>query len=151
MSINIYTEHLGLGDILVIHVPGVPIPQPRVNATNRGKHASVYTPDNGIAAFKAVTKLALRQVYGGPPIAKPLSVSCDFVFRRQSSKIWKTRPMPRYPHTGPKDGDNLLKGVYDALNGLLWDDDRWISKGDFSKEHAAGDEQPHVVIQVMLL
>lgn len=139
-------------------VPAIPVPQPRVKATRRGAHAGVYTPtktpsgkSNGVAEFKALVKLCASQAYRGSPLQGPLKVDCLFVFPRESSKFWKSKPTPRYPHTVKPDRDNLDKAVLDSLKGILFVDDAQVCAGELQKWRASGDEQPHVQITVQPL
>jgi Holliday junction resolvase RusA-like endonuclease len=144
-----------------IHVPAIPVAQPRARAGFRHGHVSVYTPDtigegenkraHPIHAFKATVRMAARDAYSGPPLTGPLRVDAFFVFPRQKSKTWKTKPMPRYWHTEKPDLDNVLKGALDALRGLMWIDDTQVCAGDIQKWRAAGDEQPHCVITISKL
>jgi Holliday junction resolvase RusA-like endonuclease len=101
-----------------------------------------------VAAFKATCRLAAQMAYSGPPLDCPLSVRLVFVMPRPSALQWKTRPMPRLPHAKKPDVDNLTKSVLDALTGLLWLDDAQIAACSIEKWIAAGDEQPHVEVEV---
>ena len=135
--------------MITLNVPGIPVAQPRVKATIRGKHAAVYTPTkNGIAVFKAGLKLAASQARTGGLITGPIRVDCVFVFPRQANRIWAKKPMPRYRKTSKPDIDNLQKAVLDALNGVLWTDDAQVCAGGVEKWHAAGDESPHTVVWI---
>lgn len=137
-------------------VPGVPVSQPRVKATIRGAHAGVYTPtktstgrSNGVAEFKAAIRLKAFEVLNGRALLQgPLRVDVQFVFPRQSNRIWKSKPMPRYRKVTKPDRDNLDKLLMDALTGVLWVDDNQVCDGRIEKWHAAGDEVPHVRICV---
>jgi len=136
-------------------VPGMPVAQPRIKATFRGGHAAVYTPtktsskkSNGIAEFKALIKLTASQAYSGALLSGPLKVDVVCVFRRQASKIWSKKPMPRYRHVTKPDRDNLDKAILDSLKGIIWYDDNQVCAGSIEKWHASGDEQPHVVIRI---
>lgn len=132
-------------------VPAIPVAQPRqrhriVSAGGR-TFASNYTPaKDPVNNFKATVRMAAAEVLQGPPLAGPLCVDMVFVFPRQKAKVWKSKPMPRYFHVGKPDRDNLAKSLQDALNGLAWVDDAQICAGSIEKYHAAGDEQPHVVV-----
>lgn len=138
-----------------MRVPGVPVAQPRVKAFSRGGHAGVYTPtkttkgaSNGVAEFKAAIRLMAAQQRSGGLMSGPLRVDLEFVFPRQSSRVWKSKPMPRYRKTTKPDRDNLDKLVMDALKGVLWIDDNQVCAGSIDKWHAAGGEPPHVLITV---
>lgn len=148
-------------------VPAVPVAQPRPRArVIKGKDGKVQAgihevktiknadgswKPHPIAAFKATVRMAVENLYTGPPLTGPLCVDLLFVFPRQKTKIWKTRPMPRYRHDTKPDRDNCDKSVLDALTGLLWVDDCQICDGRIQKWRASGDEQPHVEITVTQL
>ncbi len=55
----------------------------------------------------------------------PGHISCRLLFCYKSINLRKYPHLSRYK--GLCDGDNLEKAVWDALNGVLWDDDSWIS------------------------
>lgn len=140
-------------------VPCVPVAQPRPRAVKFGDRARMHEVthvkgEDGqrrphpIAAFKATVRLAAQQAYQGPPIAAPVRIDVQFVFPRESSKVWKTKPMPRYPHTVKPDRDNLDKAVLDALKGTVIIDDCQAYAGTIEKWRAAGDEQPHCVVSI---
>lgn len=136
----------------LITIPAVPVAQPRQRHTVRnirGKAMAVnYTPKNSpVTAYKAACMLAARSVIRSP-LTGPLRVDFMFVMPRPNSKIWKTKPMPREPHTGKGDWDNLAKSTCDALNGLAWRDDAQIYSATVEKWVAAGDELPRVEIRI---
>lgn len=56
--------------------------------------------------------------------------------------------MERVPHEKKPDLDNLAKSVLDALNGIVWRDDAQVASLSMSKQIAAGDECPGVLIRV---
>jgi Holliday junction resolvase RusA-like endonuclease len=115
-------------------------------------YAHNYTPtQDPVNVFKAVVKTVAAAAYKGPPLDGPLSVNVRFVMPRPQMKVWKKRPMPRYWHTGKPDHDNLSKAFQDSLNGLLWKDDSQICCSFVEKCVAAGDEQPHVEVEIRVL
>lgn len=140
--------------IISFTVPAVPVAQPRQRhrvATINGKAMALnYTPaKDPVNAYKAAVQMAAASAMAGmSPLAGPLLVDLIFVFPRPQAKVWKSKPMPRYFHTGKPDRDNLAKSTQDALNGLAWVDDAQICAGSIEKYHAAGDEQPHVRITI---
>lgn len=143
-------------------VPAVPVAQPRARATSRNGHASMYTPTtvkradgsrkaHPIVAFKATVRHALSEIYKGPPLDCSLRIELLFILPRRQGLIWKTKPMPRVPHTSTPDIDNLQKSVMDAMKGLAWRDDALVSEVIARKWIAAGDEQPRVEIKIEVL
>jgi Holliday junction resolvase RusA-like endonuclease len=147
-----------------IHVPAVPVAQPRPRATlaRGGKGARMHEvthikqadgtrKPHPIAAYKATVRHAVVEAYQGAPLEGPLSVAVLCVMPRNKAMRWKTKPTPRVRHTCTPDCDNLAKSTLDALKQLLWVDDAQIWQLTVEKWIAAGDEQPHVVISVSTL
>lgn len=144
---------------ITLVIPAVPVAQPRPRASSFGGRVRVHEvvsiksadgsrKPHPIAAFKATCRMAAQQAYSKEPLDGPLSVRLVFVMPRPTAMQWKTRPMPRLPHAKKPDVDNLAKSVFDALTGLLWLDDAQIAACSIEKWIAAGDEQPHVVVEV---
>lgn len=134
-------------------VPAVPVAQPRPRASVVCGHPSIRTADSKhpINSFKATVRLAASEAYRGPPMQGPVSLSLLFVMPRVRAKVWTTKPMPREWYTGSRDRDNLQKGLLDALNKLVWVDDRQVVTGPCDVVMASGYEQAHVVVVVETL
>jgi Holliday junction resolvase RusA-like endonuclease len=135
------------------------VAQPRVRATIRAGHAGVYTPGtirsadgsrkpHPIHQFKATVKLAAARQFAGPPLRGALTIDVLLLFPRPANLIWKTRPMPRIPHTKKPDRDNCDKAILDALKGIVFADDCQVFNGSITKLIAAGDERPRVEITI---
>lgn len=145
-----------IDELIEFTVPAIPVAQPRQRhrLMNIGGKmlATNYTPiRDPVNSYKATVQMAAQNAMASAPLSGPLRVDMVFVFPRQASKVWKSRPMPRYPHVKKPDRDNLAKSTQDALNGLAWVDDAQICAGEIEKWHAAGDEQPHVEIRIRKL
>ena len=134
-------------------VPTIPVAQPRqrhrVIQSGGRSFASNYTPKKDpVNTYKAAVQAAYCQVGSGRLLDEPCCVWLTFVMPRPKRLIWKTKAMPRQPHTAKPDIDNLQKSTMDALNGLAFRDDSccwWINA---QKLYAAGDELPHVEIRL---
>lgn len=134
---------------IVLHIPAVPVAQPRQRHGIIAGHVRNFTPTkHPVHEFKASVKMALRETHKGAPLAGPLTVQVAFVMPRPGRLIWKKRPMPRVGHVQKPDFDNLCKSLFDALNGLAFVDDSQICEVLGSKVHAAGDEHPHVHVVI---
>jgi len=131
-------------------VPAVPVAQPRPRATAFGGHAQMYTPTNSaVNAFKAAVQQAFKSQYNGPPLEGPLGLTLTFVMPRTKGMMWKTKPMPRtWYDKGKNDWDNLGKSSCDALNKIAWRDDGQLCEVLVRRLIAAGDEAPHVEIEI---
>jgi Holliday junction resolvase RusA-like endonuclease len=108
-----------------------------------------YTPTkHPVTDFKATVRMAAQQAYQGPPLDGPLELSMQCLLPRPKRLVWKRRPMPAVPHTSKPDVDNLAKAVFDALNGLLWQDDSQVYQASVSKWFVSGDSSPGVIVSI---
>ena len=140
--------------MITFRVDSLPVAQPRQQhriVKTRGGRESVqnYTPANSnVNAFKAAVMAAAAERIR-VPIDGPVHLAVGFVMPRPKSKCWKTKPMPRYHHTGKPDLDNLLKSLKDALTQAnAWRDDSQVTSVTAEKWVAAGNECAHVVVEV---
>lgn len=105
--------------------------------------------DHKIHIFKAdLRKAAADQMAGRPPLQGDVAIKVLFVLPRPGNLHWKTKAMPRVPHTKKPDADNLIKGLKDALKGIVWRDDNQVWHEDVKKVIASGSEPPHVHVIV---
>ena len=109
----------------------VPASRPRVSkwGTYYGKN---YTK------FRKEAKAALDAMHLGPPATGELSVHLDFFCKK---------PKTTKRNTPRGDVDNYMKGILDAANGILWNDDDQITKCSgtklFEDEHG-----PRIIITI---
>lgn len=135
-------------------VPGQPVGKGRARSAVRrlGTRAVVhhYTPDKtrdyegrvGLHGALEMGRLGLR------PLTGALSVVLDI--RLEIPKSWSEAKRAEalagrlYP-TGKPDVDNIIKAVYDGLNGVCWVDDAQICNGVQYKRYA---ETPGVLVGI---
>ncbi len=146
-------------------VPGVPIAWPRAKVSAHiirvaGKLkavATMYVPETeDIKKFKHDVVFAARGAMherdtpASPtyPLATPCAMALTFVMPRTKAMTTVRKPMNREWFNHKPDIDNLSKGVLDALNGVVYMDDRQVCKLHVIKIYASGAEPPalHVVI-----
>ena len=112
-------------------IDGDPIPQPRPQVTRTGR---VYVKDNGIYSYRhAIQKYLVEN--SERLIQGPVAVELLFVFERPPSHYTATGRLAKGSPGVPTgcDIDNLMKGVFDSLNGLAIKDDRWVGKATLEK------------------
>lgn len=107
-------------------VPGNPVGKGRPRAAKRGKNIVLYTPEK-TASYESTVALAASQAMAGRPlITGPAEVLMTMVV--SVPKSWSKRKQAdalagqTMPTTKP-DMDNVLKAIFDAINGIVWNDD----------------------------
>ena len=133
---------------IVLEVPGQPVPQPRPRVSTRGGFGRAYTPTkHPIHVYRQAIKLVARA--SGKKIAGPTALVVDAVFQRPPSHWRKHDLSPTAPLWPNADGDNVLKGVADALTDAgVWGDDDQVVFWSIRKRYAARDEQARTIITI---
>lgn len=125
---------------IIFTVPGQPVPQPRARVTTRGKFAHAYTPaKHPITAYREAIKAAAIAA-GAKPHGELVTVFVVASFVRPASHRTKKGLKKDAPKTPKPDGDNLLKGILDALNGIAYEDDTQAEKIFVWKRYAVRAE-----------
>lgn len=107
-------------------VPGKPVGKGRPRAAKRGAHITLYTPKTTATYESTVALAASHAMAGRPPITGPAEVLMTLVL--PVPKSWSKRKQADalagqlMPTTKP-DMDNVVKAVFDAVNGIVWTDD----------------------------
>lgn len=83
-----------------------------------GQHVGRISPNPNLAAFQN----AVREALEGVPMLPPESYKLTFYFWRQQAKYIDTADRVRQRNQA--DATNLQKGLEDALQGVLFDNDR---------------------------
>ena len=129
-------------------VYGTPIPQPRPKVSTVNGMARAYVPaKHPIHAWRD----SIAAAYPGEKLEGALQMRVYFFMPRPKAKLWKTKPMPAYMHTGSIDIDNLFKSIGDALNGIAYQDDGQICDLRVGKMVCSGYEQPRAEIYIKRL
>jgi Holliday junction resolvase RusA-like endonuclease len=133
---------------IVLEVPGQPVPQPRPRVSTRGGFGRAYTPTkHPIHIYRQAIKLVAMA--SGKKIAGPTALVVDAVFQRPPSHWRKHDLKPDAPPWPNADGDNVLKGVADALTDAgVWGDDDQVVFWSIRKRYAARDEQARTIITI---
>lgn len=122
-------------------IPGQPVPQPRPRVSTRGGFGRAYTPKgHAIHAYRqAITLMAGQQ----RKVTGAVELEVEAVFARPPSHWRKHDLRPDAPPWPRADGDNLLKGIADAItdSGLWADDDAvvfWSIRKRWAPRECAG-------------
>lgn len=133
----------------VLEVPGQPVPQPRSRVTVRAGHGHAYVEKgHPIHAYRQAIVLLARAARP-QPITGAARLSVDAVFARPPSHWRKHDLRPTAPGWPKGDGDNLLKGIADALTDAgVWTDDGQVVSWHIDKRYAARTEPARTIIRV---
>lgn len=119
-------------------VPGAAVGKGRPRFAKRGNFVSTYTPER-TANYENLVRLAAgRAMYGRALIEGPVLLEVDIAVAVPAS--WSQKKQREalagelLPTTKP-DADNVLKLVCDALNGVVWHDDRQVCAVAMSKTY----------------
>lgn len=113
-------------------ISGAPKPMPRARVTKRGtfneRSATKHKQDIGYIARDAFRKADTAAFTG------PVALTCTFVFPWPQSVSEKAKRLAgSHHHVQRPDGDNLMKLVKDALNGIAYKDDSQVCQALFIK------------------
>lgn len=107
-------------------VPGEPIGKGRPRATTRAGHAALYTPKK-TANYESLIAHAAHQAMAG---AAPVEFACQVqlsitvgVPASWSKKKQAAALAGQVLPTKKPDTDNVVKAVFDGMNGVVWRDD----------------------------
>jgi Holliday junction resolvase RusA-like endonuclease len=107
----------------------------------------MYDPDK-TAAFKKQLRLLIQSKYREPPLEGPLEVEWWF-FRPVQQSLSKIEHQRRvsgeHLPTVKPDLSNYVKSAEDALNGVLWGDDAYITDEHMHKRYA---DSPGILLKV---
>lgn len=129
-------------------VPGQPVAKGRPKFARRGKFVSTYSPEKtvnyeGLVAHTASVAMAGRGLIHG-------AVSVDLDIRLQIPESWSKKKklaaaQGQIAPTKKPDIDNCEKGIFDGMNGVVWNDDVQVVQVSKRKRYA---ETPGVVVIV---
>lgn len=112
--------------MITFTVPGAPQGKGRPRVAMRGGHASLYTPTK-TANYEGMVAIAAKAAMAGAALIDA-PVSCRVEIIAPVPASWSKRKQADalagsvLPTTKP-DADNVVKAVFDGLNGVLWRDD----------------------------
>lgn len=113
-------------------VPGKPDAQGSMKGFVRGNRAILVHNSKGLLPWRNAIAYAAREAGwdGRVLLDGALRVHATFYYRRPRSQYAKDgtvkKSAPPFPHKSGKDTDKLQRAVGDALNGIVWTDDRRI-------------------------
>lgn len=122
--------------VVAFSMHGEPRGKGRPRATVRGGHARMYTDAKTRAYENSIRAIAVEKMAGRPPLEGPISFSLRVRLSvpKSMSKRQRARVLAgEEAYFGSTDVDNHLKAASDALNGIIWRDDKQITRAFVEK------------------
>jgi Holliday junction resolvase RusA-like endonuclease len=114
---------------IVFIVPGTPVGKGRPKFARRGNFVTTYTPEKTATYENLVKVKAEEAMQGRDMIVGPVAVEISLFVTPPASWSQKKRNAAFageiYPTSKP-DIDNVIKGLFDACNEIVWKDDKQI-------------------------
>lgn len=129
--------------VIHLEVLGTPVPMGRPRVTRNGSHT--FTPDS-TTVWREAVRLAWKHAGAQRLPDAPICCEMTFLFARKPSHFLRSGKLSaagrRAIPGGTADASNLAKNVEDALNGLAWTDDRFITQASVEKAWAPAGQPP---------
>jgi Holliday junction resolvase RusA-like endonuclease len=135
--------------MIAFTIPGQPVAKGRPKFARRGAHVVAYTPAK-TASYENLVKLAATTAMcGAQPTAAPVALSVTLNLQIPASWSKKRRDAAvagAICATKKPDADNVLKGIKDGCNGIVWADDAQVVRIVLDKRYS---ETPCAVVHVV--
>ncbi|WP_110995402.1 RusA family crossover junction endodeoxyribonuclease [Pseudomonas sichuanensis] len=132
-------------------VPGDPVGKGRPRVSTVGGHARMFTPKK-TASYEGLIAIVGTEAMGGRVLLEcPVMVEMRIVLPVPASKTKKFKAQALageiFPTKKP-DMDNVIKAIYDGLNGIVWKDDVQVVDAIVRKRYG---EVPGVHVRIIPL
>lgn len=131
-----------------IKVPGIPVGKGRPRMTVRGGHATAYTPEKTVRYENLVRTTFVKEYPFAVPLDVPVKVFIGAEFPIPKSWSKKKKASAKYVTKKP-DIDNIIKSVFDGLNGVAWTDDALVTVLEAGKRYTEEMPQCYIIITTL--
>lgn len=126
--------------VIEFTIPGQPVAKGRPKFARRGANVVAYTPAK-TASYENLVKIAATLAMAGqPPTDGPVHLAVSLALQVPASWSAKRRALAlagSIRATKKPDADNVLKGIKDGCNGIVWCDDAQVVRIVLSKDYGA--------------
>jgi Holliday junction resolvase RusA-like endonuclease len=132
-------------------IPGPAIGKGRPKFARRGNFVTAYTPEK-TASYENLVKLAAHRAMNGRETIA-VAVSCNILVEVETPASWSNKKRMSalsgalLPTSKP-DLDNVAKGILDAMNDIVFKDDKQVVVLTVSKRYS---EQSRASVEVVAL
>lgn len=129
-----------MAEVITFHVPGQPIGKGRPRVSARGGFARMYTPEKtadyeALVAHQAQRSMAGKPLYG-TAVGVNLFMDCAVPASWSGKKQREALQGLILPGVKP-DADNVIKAIFDGMNGVVWRDDALVTDLRVRKRYGA--------------
>lgn len=113
-------------DVIRFTIPGQPQGKGRPRVGKIGGHARMFTPEKTVAYEGLIAHAAQAAMAGRPPLE--VAAACNVFIDCQVPASWSAKKQRaalagEVLPTAKPDADNVIKAVFDGMNGVVWRDD----------------------------
>lgn len=132
-------------------IPGTPVGKGRPKFARRGNFVTTYTPEK-TASYENLVKLAAAEAMQGRAIIDG-AVAVTIALYVTPPASWSKKKQREalegaiFPTSKP-DVDNVIKGIFDAMNDIVFRDDKQACDVSVQKRYA---ETPRAFVKVTAL
>lgn len=126
--------------MIAFTVPGQPVGKGRPRLGKVGAHARMFTPQKTVSYEGLVAHTAQAAMAGRPMFESAVGVNLFIdvmVLASWSGKKQRAALAGELLPTTKPDVDNVVKAIFDGLNGVLWRDDVLVVDTRLRKRYAA--------------
>jgi len=118
-----------MGEAVVFVIPGLPVGKGRPRFVRQGAFVRTFTPEK-TASYENLVKVKAEEAMRGRAIIEgAVSVAISLYVTPPASWSQKKKREALagdvYPISKP-DVDNVIKGIFDAMNEIVWRDDKQV-------------------------
>lgn len=124
---------------VVFTVPGQPVAKGRPRFARHGNFVATYTPEK-TANYETLVKWSAKEAMGAaPPFEGALHVQLDIMVQvpMMSKKRMAQALAGVIAAVKRPDMDNIIKGIFDGLLGVVFKDDAQVTRLNCVKRYAA--------------
>lgn len=132
-------EEMTMDNAIRFVIPGVPVGKGRPKFARRGAFVTAYTPEK-TASYENLVKMKAEEAMSGRMLIEgPVSVVISLFIvppaswsqkKQRAALTGEIRP------TSKPDIDNVIKGIFDACNDIVWRDDKQACDLTVKKRYA---------------
>lgn len=125
--------------MIIFTIPGTPVGKGRPRFARRGNLVTTFTPEKTASYENLVKVKAEEAMVGRELISGAVAVTILLFITPPAS--WSNKKMLQalnheiMPTTKP-DIDNVIKGIFDAMNEIVWNDDKQVVDVTIRKRYA---------------